>query len=547
VKFDKDTFVFIAVCVAILILGKPVAQSFGLLPKAVEHDKSIAVWTAENPPAEPFRILKNRQMALTFEPEKGSIGRITFPEYLDSTRKNPIDLYQGLTGVGAFSVFDAVSPWKLQKIEKDKVDVEANTYTLTRRLRTAAGQEFLLTQVWTLESDYRISCRMTFRNTGKVPLVFPQLVVNGGNIASWAMYSGDEVRIPSHRMDLLTTAGKYIDEKAGEPKNNGSDFFLVPPPQVDWAGVSNKYFSALLTAKEPFPLYQNRFLYYGPKEKNVIIDIGAQYPNVLLDPQGEKTFEFRAYYGPKIISLLNGFIPGTARVMHLAWGPLDYLARLLLWVLVALHGLTGSYGISIILLTLIVRGLFYPATAQANASMRKMQKIQPMMKEIREKYKDDKQMQMQKMQELQREHGVNPLGGCLPVLLQIPVFFALYATLGSAVELRQVSFLWAKDLAAADTVCTIPLYFFNLPINPLALVMTGLMIVQQHMTPMSVEPMHRKMMLAMPIIMLLFLYDLPSGLTLYWSVSNFFSIIQMRLQQRHYNDRGAKPVEASGK
>jgi len=137
--------------------------------------------------------------------------------------------------------------------------------------------------------------------------------------------------------------------------------------------------------------------------------------------------------------------------------------------------------------------------------------------------------------------------GCLPILLQIPVFFALYATLDGAVELRQVSFLWAKDLAAADTVLTIPLYFFNLPINPLVLIMTGLMVVQQHMTPMSLDPMQKKMMLAMPIIMLLFLYDLPSGLTLYWSVSNFFSIIQMRLQRRHYNDQGATPAEASGK
>ena len=137
--------------------------------------------------------------------------------------------------------------------------------------------------------------------------------------------------------------------------------------------------------------------------------------------------------------------------------------------------------------------------------------------------------------------------GCLPILLQIPVFFALYATLDGAVELRQVSFLWAKDLAAADTVLTIPLYFFNLPINPLVLIMTGLMVVQQHMTPMSLDPMQKKMMLAMPIIMLLFLYDLPSGLTLYWSVSNFFSIIQMRLQRRHYNDQGATPAKASGK
>ena len=547
-KFDKDTFVFIAVCVAILIVGKPVARYFGLIPRVAERDDSIAVWAAQNVQPEPYRILRNDRMILTLEPEKGRISRITFPHYLDSNRKYPIDLYQGLTGIGAFTVFDAAAPWTFLKVESEKFGAgEAKSYTLTRRFRTAAGGEFLLTQAWTLEADYRVSCRVAFRSVSGVPIVFRQLVVNGGDLAPWAMYSGDMVRIPSHRMDILTTAGKYLDKKVGDEKSDGSDFFLVPPPQVDWAGVGNKYFCTLLKAEHPFTLYQNRFLYYGLKERNVIAEVGAQYPDFLLGANEERAFEFRAYFGPKIISGLNGFDPGAARVMHLAWGPLDYLARLLLWVLVALHGLVGSYGVAIILLTLVVRGLFYPITAKANASMRKMQAVQPKMKEIREKYKDDKQMQMVKMQELQRAEGVNPLGGCLPILLQIPVFFALYATLDGAVELRQVSFLWAKDLAAADTVLTIPLYFFDLPINPLALIMTGLLVVQQHMTPMSVDPMHKKMMLAMPIIMLLFLYDLPSGLTLYWSVSNLFSIIQMRLQQRHYNDPGTKPAGISGK
>ena len=105
-------------------------------------------------------------------------------------------------------------------------------------------------------------------------------------------------------------------------------------------------------------------------------------------------------------------------------------------------------------------------------------------------------------------------------------------------QLRQVSFLWAKDLAAADTVAKIPLYFYDLPINPLVLMMTALMMIQQRMTPMAMDPMQKKMMLMMPVVMLIFLYDLPSGLTLYWTVSTFFSIIQLKLQQK------AHPVAA---
>ncbi|MBS1371378.1 MAG: membrane protein insertase YidC [Lentisphaeria bacterium] len=545
-KFDKDTLVFIVICAVILIAGRPLARSFGLIPPDQEKDVSIAVWAAENKPQEPFRVLKNGQMTLTFKPEEGKINRISFPKYLDATKQYPIDLYQGLTGVGAFSVFDRTSKWELVKIEADRVDEAAGTYTLTRRMRAAGGEEFLLTQEWKLAGDYQIHCRVSFRNLADRPLLFPALTVNGGDLAPWAMYSGDAVRIPSHRMDLLTANGKYMDIKAGLKEEN-PDFFLVPPPSVVWAGIGNKYFSTILTAEQPFVLYQNRFWYCGLKEKNVIAEVGAQYPNFQLAANEMKSYDFRAYYGPKVISLLKKFDGSTARMMHLAWGPLDYLARLLLWVLVALHGVVGSYGVSIIILTLMVRILFYPITAKANASMRKMQALQPKMKEIREKYKDNAQLQYAKMQELQRAEGVNPFGGCLPILLQIPVFFALYATLDGAVELRQVPFLWAKDLAAADTVLTIPLYFFNLPINPLVLIMTGLMVVQQHMTPMSIDPMQKKMMLMMPVIMLLFLYDLPSGLTLYWSVSNFFSIIQMRLQRRHYNDHEAKPAGVSGK
>ena len=164
--------------------------------------------------------------------------------------------------------------------------------------------------------------------------------------------------------------------------------------------------------------------------------------------------------------------------------------------------------------------------------MKKMSKVQPQIQELRAKYKDNPQMLNTKMMELYRKEGVNPMGGCLPILLQIPVFFALYATLDGAVELRQVPFLWCHDLAAADTVARLPLYFFNLPINPLVLAMTALMVLQQHMTPMSMDPMQKKMMALMPIVMLFMLYDLPSGLTLYWTVSNLFSIIQLKLQQR---------------
>ena len=134
------------------------------------------------------------------------------------------------------------------------------------------------------------------------------------------------------------------------------------------------------------------------------------------------------------------------------------------------------------------------------------------------------------------------------LFVQIPIFFALYAMLDNAIELRHVSFLWCKNLAAADTVLSIPVFINNwsIPVNPLVLAMTALMVIQQRMTPMSMDPAQKKMMAMMPIVMLFFLYDLPSGLTLYWTVSNLFSILQLWLQKRRGQKSGAANTQIQG-
>ncbi len=234
-------------------------------------------------------------------------------------------------------------------------------------------------------------------------------------------------------------------------------------------------------------------------------------------------------------------------MLYLGWGPLDLLAKLLLKVLLWLHGGLNSYGAAIIALTLMVRTLFWPVSMRANRSMNKMKALQPKLVELREKYKSQPQIMSSKQMELYREAGVSPLGGCLPILLQIPVFIALYQTLDGAVQLRQEAFLWINDLAAPDTIFSI----FGLPVHPLALAMTGLMVLQQHLTPTgaSMDGMTRKIMMLMPLIMLVVFYNLPSGLTLYWTVSSMFGIGQMLLQRKldakaNLNASAAKPAAA---
>ncbi len=574
-KFDKETVICIVVCALFLFAWDPFARMMGWLPPvptattaavsaeapkapvaeakpvvAVEAPapKSVPVAPAASalvvtPPsaaavvetAIPLKsapvTLENSDLAFEIDPAEGAVRSIFLKKFLDSKKENPVVLQQTQTlKPGALRLFDGKKEWKALRIVESRL--ESGRYRLTRDLEVE-GQTFRLTQTWTLaEKGYESGYAVELQNTGKTPLQFADLTLSAAELGSWAQVSGEVVRMASHRMDFQTVDGKNFDLKSG---NDDKDFFQVPAPMVNWACVGNKYFCVILDAEKPFALFQGRaWLVRSAKERDEIMTVGSRFPGVQLAANASWKSEFRFYSGPKIMPNIEAFEPAAKRVMHIAWGPLDYLARLLLWSLVKLHALIGSYGVSIICLTLTVRLLLYPITAKANRSMKKMQGVKPKMDEIRAKYRDNPQLQNAKMMELYKTEKINPFGGCLPILLQIPVFFALYAMLEGAVELRQVSFLWAKDLAGPDTIFTIPLFVggWTLPVNPLALAMTGLMVVQQHITPMSMDPMQKKMMMFMPVVMLLFLYNLPSGLTLYWTVSNIFSIIQLLLQNR---------------
>src|SRR5512140_494403 len=176
--------------------------------------------------------------------------------------------------------------------------------------------------------------------------------------------------------------------------------------------------------------------------------------------------------------------------------------------------------------------------------MKRMQALQPQMKAIQEKYKDDPVTMNKKTMEFMKEHKVSPLGGCLPMLLQIPVFFGFYRMLQSAIELRGAHFLWAQDLSTSDTVWTIPGVEF--PINPLPLLMGATMLWQARMTPPSpgMDPVQQKIMKYMPLMFMVFLYNFSAGLTLYWTVQNLLTILQTKLT-RTATDAGA-PATAMG-
>ena len=213
------------------------------------------------------------------------------------------------------------------------------------------------------------------------------------------------------------------------------------------------------------------------------------------------------------------------------FGTWKWLCEALLWSLRMIHVVLPNYGVAIILLTLIIRVLFWPLTHKGTESMKKMQALQPKIAELRVKFKDKPQKIQQETMALYRENKVNPMGGCLPMVVQIPVFFALYNVLRSAVELRFASFLWIRDLSEPENLLQgmIPVAG-SLNILPLFTALTQAW--QTKLTPSGGDPAQQKMMMFMPIVMIFIFYSMPSALNLYWSVNQVMMIIQLLWQKR---------------
>jgi YidC/Oxa1 family membrane protein insertase len=223
--------------------------------------------------------------------------------------------------------------------------------------------------------------------------------------------------------------------------------------------------------------------------------------------------ELKVYAGPKELDRLKGLGIGLEHIVD--FGFFSILARPIFWLLQICHRMVGNYGWAIVILTVIVRVPFIPIVNKGQRSMKQLQKLQPRMQELKEKHKNDPQRMQQEMMGLYKKYKVNPLGGCLPMLLQIPVFFALYKVLLVAIELRDAPFmLWITDLSEKD-----PLYI-------LPIVMGVTMLIQQKMTPTAGDPKQQKLMMFMPVIFTFLFLNFASGLVLYWLVNNILSIGQ---------------------
>jgi len=277
----------------------------------------------------------------------------------------------------------------------------------------------------------------------------------------------------------------------------------------------------------------------------VVKEVAASlnFEEKILKPGESFTRELDYYVGPKKYSLLKEI--GTDSVMEFGfWTP---VCKLLLWLMNAIHGLVPNYGIVIILLTILTRLVFWPVMQKSTENMRKMQALQPQLNALKEEYKNDQQKMLKKQQELFKENKVSPLGGCLPMLVQIPILFALFVVLRSAVELRFAPFLWIKDLSEPEALFAGFLPFWPHHLNILPILMTVVQIWQQKLTPTPGDAMQQRMMMVfMPLMMLFMFYDMASALVLYWTTSQFLAIAQILIQNKTKKTDGLvlKPAKA---
>ena len=508
-------------------------------PKPAPSETPASTPAANMGPQEPERekqpdreaTLQSDLAELRFSNNKGGLATVSLLQHIGEQGRHVQLNTEGAPAIGA--VAQNPNIWNDHGYDLS-TDPAAGTATLRRT--DPNGLE--ITKVYTLaqqaglKDGYQIKLSIEFKNTG--PAVFD---TTGFFVSTGAAE-------PLHRTDRIfaTQFDWYRDGKFSSTGVNYFDpgklfgLFQTSGPResysatadnILWAAVSNQYFATILApqgvgGQQVWAMPLNLPAVDGQPPIRAILG-AIEIPGFSLQPGEAKSFAFNIYAGPKELFRLSKLPSDQAEIMNFGWA--KWVSELLLSVMIMLHGWVRNYGLAIIIMTLIIRSALWPLQNAATKSMRKMAKLSPIMNELREKYKDDPQRLNQETMKLYKEYGVNPFGGCLPMLVQIPIFFGFYGMLDKAIELRNSSFLWVRDLSQPDTV----FHIAGIPINVLPLVMAATQLWQMHITPKTGDPAQQRMFLFMPLIFLFICYNYASGLALYWTVQNLFFVAQMYL------------------
>ncbi|MEJ2057247.1 MAG: membrane protein insertase YidC, partial [Desulfofustis sp.] len=422
------------------------------------------------------------------------------------------------------SVFDRNTLYTLETTDVD-FDSATDEATVILRATSPAGLEVVRTYRFK-HNNYLFKHEVTVTNkSGQILQGEAGLHQNSLPFSKLTKASNWLFRGPS----MFSEAGGLQKYKLKEFKDGP----ISVQGSFDWVAYEGTYFmTGIIPAAVPETVAMDA------EEELVSIDLLS--PLETLDPEASKTYEYSLFYGPKKLTLLNEVGYNLGKIVNFGW--FDIIAKPMLYLLNWFYSVVHNYGIAIILVTVILKAIFWPITQKGLKSMKNMQKLQPKVVKLKEKYKNDPTRMNQEMMALYKTYKVNPLGGCLPMVLQIPVFFSLYRVLLQAIELRHAPFmLWINDLSAPDRLYLgfdIP-YLGGLPV--LTLLMGASMFLQQKMTPTTADPTQAKIMMFLPLIFTVMFVNFASGLVLYWFINNLLSILQQYLINRKI-----KPAAAAG-
>ena len=517
-------------------------------PVAAANDAAFAAIVGDNAKAT-VTTLANDYVELRFTDFGGAIRDVAFKKYFatksgtepfvfNQTHAAPVLAFSGYPGLDQSTHFELVSATATEVVYRT---IFENRIEVTRRYTLHAGGD-------TTGDPYRIRHETTFRNLTNQTAPLPNVISLGtfalvsvndaGLYLNVASYDGEKATV----IDRSALEGGGILNSMGLT-NNPTKPVLENTGKVEWATVKNQFFASIYTPEKPGTGIVVRRVDLPPLEGSTRSNIGLtgaiKLDLPVLLPNGTASFAGDLYVGPKEYTRLSKFSHNEDKVMQYDRYFFNriffsgYVAPAMNWLMNGMHKFVGNWGVAIVLMTLLLKVISLPFTLAASRSAKRMQKLQPLMQAIREKHKDQPQKLNQATMELFKEHKVNPMGGCLPVLITIPLFVGFYSMLQGTAELRFQSFLWAGDLSAPDTIGRI----FGLPINIMPVLMGATMVFQMRLTPQpSIDSAQQKVFKFMPFFFTLICYNFSCALALYSTINGLFTIGQQLVVNKYTKD-----------
>ncbi len=453
-------------------------------------------------------VVETQKYRLIFTNIGGAIKKIYLKEFKDAAREPTLLAEAVNPEEGLFNLTSPQLPLSPEAVYSVKEEKNIVTCTFEK------PGDFIVTKKYLLSNtNYGIELELNINNLTNQPKEATLSVVGASRIAADTLGNGRFSEL-SGMVD-----GNIKRENIGLLKKGK----IIRSGIIPWVQIKNKYFSLIFKSTD-----SKGTIFYNSLSDNGLL-LGSEI-DLKLEPHGSLSKQFLLYAGPTKLEELKQFnLEDTIN-----FGKLDWIGKILLKSLRFFHSIVKNYGLSVIILTLLMYLLLYPLTMKSLKTMKQMQLIQPQMARLKEEYKSNPQKLNKEIMELYRKNKVNPFSGCLPMILQMPIFFALYNVLSRSIELKDANFLWIKDLSMPDALFKLP---FSLPllgnlINLLPILMLVAMVMQQKLaTPKGAPQDEQQKMMAimMPIMFGFIFYNLPSGLVLYWLTNTVIMILNQEL------------------